>query len=199
MNPILVWQLFSYRKELKYVATVFFLVLLLPVIAVLFITKAGIDVVSDALVTVNSNTLAVEIRNPLDGNITLSLDGPFLWPIIGRIRLEFGESNLPYQPLHTGIDIAGKSGDPIVAFMSGKVIYADEISWGYGKHIVLDNGNNITSVYAHLSKIYVEKGQEVSQGKLIGARGSTGWSTGPHLHFETRVYGIPVNPLVFLQ
>lgn len=153
---------------------------------------------SDKLATVNINNLSVEIRNPLDGKVSLTLDGPFIWPTTGVITLEFGESHLPYQPLHTGIDIAGKRGDPIAAFMKGKVIYAGEISWGYGKHVIIDNGNNVTSLYAHLNKIYVEKGDEVNQGQIIGLEGSTGWSTGPHLHFQTDVFGIPVNPRTFL-
>jgi murein DD-endopeptidase MepM/ murein hydrolase activator NlpD len=82
--------------------------------------------------------------------------------------------------------------------MKGTVIYADELSWGYGKHIIIDNGNNISSLYGHLSKIYVTKGEEVKQGQIIGAEGSTGWSTGPHLHFQVDIYGIPVNPRTFL-
>jgi murein DD-endopeptidase MepM/ murein hydrolase activator NlpD len=83
--------------------------------------------------------------------------------------------------------------------MPGKVIYAGEIFWGYGKHIIIDHGNNITSVYAHLDKIFVVPGQEIkTTDQVIGNEGSTGWSTGPHLHFEVRVFGIPVNPRTFL-
>jgi murein DD-endopeptidase MepM/ murein hydrolase activator NlpD len=99
------------------------------------------------------------------------------------------------------LDIAnpyGLVGDPITPFMDGEVIYEGEIFWGYGKHIVIDHGDNITSVYAHLDKIYVFKGQQVYIGDTIGTMGNTGWSTGPHLHFEIRLYGIPVNPMVFL-
>jgi len=198
MNPILLWQLFSHRKELKYVATTFLLVLLLPVLAVLVITQTGIEVVSDSLVGFNEIRLTVQIKNPLDGKIVKEISGPFIWPLTGRITLEFGESDLPYQPFHTGIDIATKRGDPIAAFMPGNVIYAGEISWGFGRHIIIDNGDNITSIYAHLDKIYVEKGQKVKQGQIIGTEGSTGWSTGPHLHFQTNIFGIPVNPRVFL-
>ena len=82
--------------------------------------------------------------------------------------------------------------------MQGKVVYAGEIFWGYGKHIIIDHGDKITSLYGHLDKIYVFEGQEVKVEDEIGKMGSTGWSTGPHLHLEARVYGIPVNPRTFL-
>lgn len=198
MNFFLLWNVFSYRRELFYVTTAFVLVLALPFFIIFALTHTGIEGVSDKLITENVGKDSVSIKNPLDGKVTLTIHGPFIWPTTGVITLEFGESDLPYQPLHTGIDIAGSSGDPIAAFMKGKVIYADEISWGFGKHIILDNGNNITSLYGHLSQIYVKKDQEVQQGQIIGAEGSTGWSTGPHLHFQTNVFGIPVNPRVFL-
>lgn len=96
------------------------------------------------------------------------------------------------------MDIAGKKGDPITTFMPGKVIYAGEIFWGFGKHVIIDHGDNISSLYGHLDKINVKKDQDVKPGDVIGLEGSTGWSTGPHLHFETRVFGIPVNPKSFI-
>jgi murein DD-endopeptidase MepM/ murein hydrolase activator NlpD len=197
MNLFLAWNIFSYRRELAYVATSFFLVILLPIIAVIVLTQTGINVVSDTLAEINEVTQVVELKNPLDGSIYKSIEGPFVWPTTGVITLEFAQSS-KYQLFHTGLDIAGKRGDPITPFMDGKVIYAGEISWGYGKHIVIDHGDNVTSIYAHLDKIYVAPGQEVEPGDIIGTEGSTGWSTGPHLHFETRVFGIPVNPRVFL-
>jgi murein DD-endopeptidase MepM/ murein hydrolase activator NlpD len=123
------------------------------------------------------------------------------WPVKGIVTLEFGESDLPYQPLHTGIDIAnpeGKIGDPIVPFMPGTVIYAGEIFWGFGKYIMINNGDNITSIYAHLSAIYVYQGEKVTLGQIMGEEGTTGWSTGPHLHFQININGIPVNPRTFL-
>ncbi len=197
MNPFLLWNIFSFRQEIKYVALAFILVLCLPFVAVIALNQTGVNVVSDQL-AVSTQNESVEIKNPLNGTVLKKIDGPFIWPIQGRITLEFGESDLPYQPFHTGIDIAGKSGDPVVSFLKGTVIYADQISWGYGKHVIIDNGNNATSLYGHLSKISVKKGDVVAQGQTIGLRGSTGWSTGAHLHFETRVFGIPVNPRVFI-
>ncbi len=197
MNLFLAWNIFSYRRELAYVATAFLLVILLPIIAVIVLTQTGINVVSDTLAEINEVTQVVELKNPLDGSIYKSIEGPFVWPTTGVITLEFSKSSL-YQLFHTGLDIAGKRGDPITPFMGGKVIYAGEISWGYGKHVVIDHGDNVTSIYAHLDKIYATQDQEVEPGDVIGTEGSTGWSTGPHLHFETRVFGIPVNPRVFL-
>lgn len=197
MNFFLAWNIFSFRRELIYVASAFLLVLLLPVLAVLVITQTGIEVVSDALVELNVVNQRVEIKNPLDGSVATTLEGPFTWPAQGVITLEFGETSL-YQIFHTGLDIAGKRGDPVTPFLPGKVIYAGEISWGYGQHVIVDNGNNITSVYAHLDKILVEKEQEVKPGDIIGTQGDTGWATGVHLHFQVNVFGIPVNPRVFL-
>ena len=202
MNPKLLFTLWSFRKELKFVAFSFLIILLMPVIGVILLTGAGLNIISDTLVTQNEQTNVVEIHDPGTGEVVDTLHTTTAWPVGGVITLEFGEIDLPYQPLHTGIDIAsadGKVGSPVTAFMPGKVIYAGEIWWGYGKHVVIDHGNNITSVYGHLDKIFVYKGQEIKTTDLvIGNRGTTGWSTGPHLHFEVRVYGIPVNPRTFL-
>jgi len=202
MNPKLLFTLWSFRKELKLVAFSFLTILLMPVIGVILLTGAGINIISDKLVTQNTQNQTVEIHDPGTGEIVDTLHTTTTWPVGGVITLEFGEIDLPYQPLHTGIDIAsadGKVGTPVTAMMSGKVIYAGEIWWGYGKHIIIDHGNNITTLYGHLDKIFVYKGQEIKTTDLvIGNRGTTGWSTGPHLHFEVRAYGIPVNPRTFL-
>ena len=99
------------------------------------------------MATVNTKTQKIEIHDPLTGNIIELLSPVMEWPVKGIVTLEFGESDLPYQPLHTGIDIAnpeGKIGDPIVPFMPGTVIYAGEIFWGFGKYIMINNGDNIT-------------------------------------------------------
>jgi murein DD-endopeptidase MepM/ murein hydrolase activator NlpD len=202
MNPKLFFTLWSFRNELKFIAFSFLIILLMPVIGVILLTGAGINIISDKLVTQNSQTKTIDIHDPATGDVVQHLETKTVWPVGGITTLEFGEIDLPYQPLHTGIDIAssdGKVGTPVTAFMPGKVIYAGEISWGYGKHIMIDHGNNITSLYGHLDKIFVYKGQEIKNTDLvIGNRGTTGWSTGPHLHFEVRVYGIPVNPRTFL-
>lgn len=83
--------------------------------------------------------------------------------------------------------------------MVGKVIIADDSEkTGWGKYVVVDHGNSITSLYGHLSAVNVVKDQEVKPGDIIGLEGSTGHSTGSHVHFEIRVYGVPVNPRVFM-
>lgn len=193
--------IWSFRRELSYVLLAFLIVLSLPLVAVVILTNAGINVVSDKIATVNTKTQAVQIHNPADGSVTKEIHLVVTWPVKGVITLEFGQSDWPYQPFHTGIDIAnpsGQVGDPVTPFMDGTVIYARETFWGYGKHVIIDNGNNITSVYAHLDKVYVFKGEKVTIHDVIGNEGQTGWATGPHLHFETRVFGIPVNPRTFL-
>lgn len=200
MNPKLFLALFSYKKELKYVAIAFLTAISIPIIAVILLTHIGLDIISDKLVSVNETTQNVEIHDPTTGEAT-QIEVTAAWPTTGVITLEFAQSS-GFQIFHTGIDIANanaKVGDPVNPMLPGKVIYAGEIFWGYGKHIIIDHGNNITTVYAHLDKIFVVKGQEITTTKqVIGRMGSTGWSTGPHLHFETRVYGIPVNPRTFL-
>lgn len=198
MNPKILLTLWSFRKELKYVIFAFLTILMIPVIGVILLTQVGINIISDKIVQSNPQTQAVEIKDPVSGNVIKSINPQVVWPAKGVITLEFGASDLPYQPLHTGIDIAGPFDEPINPAMDGTVIYAGEIFWGYGKHIIIDNGNNITTVYAHLDKIFVYSGEKVTITDTIGFEGETGWATGPHVHFEMRIYGIPVNPRVFL-
>ena len=197
MNPKIVLALWSFRKELKVVLSAFLIVLLLPVIAVILLTQVGINIISDKLVGQDPTTQEIQLKDPTSGEVVTTINPTVVWPTHGVITLEFGQSSL-YQVFHTGIDIAGRLGDPINPAMDGKVIYAGEIFWGYGKHIIIDHGNNITTVYAHLDKIYVYNGQKVTTSETIGAQGQTGWATGVHTHFEIRVFGIPVNPRVFL-
>jgi murein DD-endopeptidase MepM/ murein hydrolase activator NlpD len=185
-------------QDLKYVAMSFLIILSVPVIAVFILTHAGINVVSDTLVHVSKKTKIIELFDP-KGNIYKALQLDTNWPVVGRITLEFGQSDLPYQPFHTGIDIASYKGDNIIPLMKGTVIYAGEDFWGYGKHVIIDHGDNLTTLYAHLDRIFVVKGQKVTTGEVLGQEGETGWATGPHLHFEVRVFDIPVNPRKFLD
>lgn len=191
-------KVFSLRKEIKLTILAFLIVLSLPVIAVFILTHTGINIVSDALVGIDSNTQAIEIKDPKTGEVINEIHPEIAWPAQGTITLRFGESSF-VQIFHTGLDIANYKGYPITPFMNGTVIYAGETFLGYGKHIIIDHGDNITSIYAHLDKIYVYEGQEVKIGDQIGNMGETGWTTGPHLHFEVRIYGIPVNPEVLLS
>jgi murein DD-endopeptidase MepM/ murein hydrolase activator NlpD len=197
MNPKLIFSLWSFRKELKVVFLAFFIILMIPVIAVILLTQVGINIISDKLVDQNPITQSIQIKDPTTGEVVIEISPTIVWPTKGVITLEFGESSL-FQVFHTGIDIAGKLDDPVNPTMDGTVIYAGEIFWGYGKHIIIDHGNNLQTIYAHLDKIYVYKGQKVTTTQTIGGQGRTGWATGVHLHFQVNVYGIPVNPRVFL-
>lgn len=188
----------SFKREISFIIVTFLMVMLLPVIAVMALTQTGIDEVSDQLVAYDSNTNAIQLYY-LNGEPYKLLTADITLPVNGVITNEFGEPHPPYYLFHSGIDIAGKKGDPITPFMPGKVTYAGVIFWGFGKHVIIDHGDNITSVYGHLDKINVKNDQEVKSGDVIGLEGSTGWSTGPHLHFEIRVFGIPVDPRVFIN
>ncbi len=118
----------------------------------------------------------------------------FVWPTNSHFI-----SGYHYVPgIHPAIDLGGSIGDPIYAADSGVVVYAGWSNYGYGNLIVLDHGNGWQTAYAHLSAIYVGCGQSVYQGDVIGALGSTGNSTGPHLHFEMSYMGSKPNPLDFL-
>jgi len=122
--------------------------------------------------------------------------GTFVWP-----STETWLSGYDYSPAtnHWGIDIAGNLGNAIYATDSGVVVYAGWNDWGYGNVIVIDHGNGWQSLYSHLSQLYVTCGASVSQGATIAAMGSTGRSSGPHLHFELmNASGVRVNPWDFL-
>lgn len=188
----------NYKKELKIILLAFLVVLSLPLVAVIILTQTGINLVSDKLVDQTGIENQVEILDPITGEVTYTINQAMYWPTTGVVTLEFGVPHLPYQILHTGIDIANNKGSNITPFMGGMVTYAAETKTGYGKHIIIDHGNNITSLYGHLDKILVYKGQTVTTDQVIGLMGTTGWSTGNHLHFQINVYGIPVNPRVFL-
>ncbi len=128
----------------------------------------------------------------------------FIWPIRGPITSPFGYRIHPIfksRIFHSGIDIGGPNGGAIKASNDGRVIFS---GWygGYGKVVILDhgviNGQPITTLYAHMSSILVSNGQNVTKGQTIGREGSTGYSTGPHCHFEVRVNGKPTNPLSYI-
>ena len=127
------------------------------------------------------------------GSGTPSASG-FIWPVNGTVVSGFG---MRWGRMHEGIDISASTGTPIWAAAAGTVIWS---SWrgGYGNCVVVDHGNGLATLYAHASALLVSVGQEVSQGQNVALVGSTGNSSGPHLHFEVRVNGVAVDPLLYL-
>ncbi len=119
----------------------------------------------------------------------------FIWPISGPVTSEFGPRS---RDNHPGIDIAAAAGTAIAASKSGTVIYAQFNDGGYGNLVVIDHGGGFATAYGHQSRLAVSVGQSVSQGQTIGYEGSTGASTGPHLHFEIRLNGTVQNPRRYL-
>lgn len=126
---------------------------------------------------------------------------PSIWPVDGRLADHFGKRTDPFSgegAYHTGVDIAAPAGTIVRAAADGIVIYAER-SGGYGRLVIVDHGNGIETYYAHLSRFNVMEGQEVRRGESVGAVGSSGRVTAPHLHYEVRVGEAPVNPYRFLK
>lgn len=125
---------------------------------------------------------------------------PLRWPVRGRVNSGFGSRPSPWtgaREHHGGIDIDSSLGTPIKAPAAG-LVTAARARGGYGKHVTLDHGNGVKTRYGHLSSIDVKAGQQVEKGQVIGVVGSTGRSTGPHLHYELLVNGKRVDPRGFL-
>lgn len=127
--------------------------------------------------------------------------GKFAWPVAGRIISGFGNRYHPifgYNRFHSGIDIVASYGTPVKAADGGQVVQAGYFG-GYGYSVMLYHGGGFATWYAHLSSINVSMGQSVQRGQVIGLVGSTGWTTGPHLHFEVRINGAAQDPRAYLQ
>ncbi|MBR4945172.1 MAG: peptidoglycan DD-metalloendopeptidase family protein [Peptococcaceae bacterium] len=142
-----------------------------------------------------SQIKAIQAKNSSNNT---SAPGAYVWPCPSSrlITSEYGYRIHPIQgtkKMHTGIDIGAKSGTDIVAAAGGTVIMAQYYG-GYGNCVIVDHGGGVSTLYAHMSKIGVSNGQKVSAGQSIGKVGSTGNSTGPHLHFEVRINGNTQNP-----
>lgn len=137
---------------------------------------------------------------PYSGLILPPGSGQLMYPTIGEVTSSFGWRIHPIlgtERFHAGIDFGADYGSLIYASQSGRVIYADWYG-GYGNSVIIDHGNGITTLYAHCSELYVRDGDAVQQGQPIAAVGSTGFSTGPHLHFELRANGEPIDPAAYL-
>jgi murein DD-endopeptidase MepM/ murein hydrolase activator NlpD len=123
------------------------------------------------------------------------------WPIHGEITTLFGVPEPPYQPIHTGIDISDGKGSGITQirpYRPGTVIEVIHSYLGLGNHVIVDHGGGITSVYGHMYATAVSVGQQVDESSVLGLEGSTGASTGTHVHFEIRLNGTPVNPALYI-
>ena len=127
------------------------------------------------------------------GATSVQATGGGVWPTVNR------RVNCHYMGYsgHTGIDLGGAVGTAIYAYKSGTVTFA---GWGngYGLYMKIDHGNGTTTYYAHCSELFASAGQQVSEGQMIAKIGMTGYTTGPHLHFEIRFNGVPVNPYPYI-
>jgi murein DD-endopeptidase MepM/ murein hydrolase activator NlpD len=161
--------------------------------------KASWERKEDSLLA-ESDRLAADLRALGERAGAVVGTGQFVWPVNGRVSSPFGYRIHPIfhvRKMHTGIDLSAGMGTPIKAADSGTVVQA---GWrgGYGKCVVISHGNGVATLYAHQSVISVSVGDTVERGQAIGNVGSTGYSTGAHLHFEVRVDGSPVDPMRYL-
>jgi murein DD-endopeptidase MepM/ murein hydrolase activator NlpD len=125
---------------------------------------------------------------------------PSMWPVNGQLLSRFGDRQDPFSgegAFHTGVDISASMGTPVHAAADGVVFEANYTS-GYGRLVVIDHGHGLQTWYAHLSRFEVIPGEEIRRGEVLGYSGASGRATAPHLHFEVRVGGSPVNPYKYL-
>jgi murein DD-endopeptidase MepM/ murein hydrolase activator NlpD len=162
----------------------------------------GLPLDADSLAVIESKMAQLE-RNMQAYESVLRERGytPTVWPVEGKLEGGFGGRRNPFgggsYEFHSGQDIEAATGDPVVSGASGIITF---VGWqnGYGQLVVIDHGGGLTTRYGHLSHIDVAQGQKVQRGEFIGQVGSTGRSTGPHLHYEVRINDQPVNPLQYL-
>jgi murein DD-endopeptidase MepM/ murein hydrolase activator NlpD len=164
----------------------------------------------DQLLELRSSAMSGEITHGLDfshrfpaafSGIVNVADAPSQWPVQGIVTSSFGARLDPFNgegAFHTGIDIATAKGEAVRAPADGTVLKAG-MGNGYGREVVIDHGHGIETIYAHLSGFAVTEGQDVSRGDILGYVGSSGHSTGPHLHYEVRIHDTPVNPSKYLR
>lgn len=164
---------------------------------------------AEAELLAESSSITYQIRSLMSAKktrfqVVQNSTGSFVRPISGHISSSFGYRYHPIHHrtiMHTGIDIGGPNRGAVHAADGGQVIWA---GWkgGYGKAVMINHGNragqNLVTLYGHMSGLAVSTGQSVSKGQVVGYEGSTGYSTGPHLHFEVRINGAPVNPMGYL-
>jgi murein DD-endopeptidase MepM/ murein hydrolase activator NlpD len=158
--------------------------------------ELGADAVRAKPDDITATLASAQAGQPDSGDV-----GGLAWPIRGAaLESPFGLRNDPLSNgagFHPGADIKASSGTEVHAAAAGRVVRAGDCG-GYGNCVVIDHGNSVATVYAHLSQIDVSGGDVVDTGDVIGLAGSTGWSTGAHLHFEVRLRGLPIDPVLAL-
>jgi len=162
----------------------------------------GLELDADAVASIEARAARLEEHlRTYEAALKERARVPSIWPVEGESTDSFGVRGNPFSggssEFHPGQDIAAPRGTPVIAPADGVVIKAD---WqnGYGQTVVIDHGNGLTTRYGHLSKIEVSAGQEIRRGNELGLVGSTGRSTGPHLHYEVRIGEVAVSPLYYL-
>ncbi|MCW5892667.1 MAG: peptidoglycan DD-metalloendopeptidase family protein [bacterium] len=143
---------------------------------------------------------SVSLLSALLKNARVQGDGlPTRWPVRGEVSSSFGTRAVSHGAgFHRGVDIRARYGTPVTASAGGQVVFSGAMS-GYGSMVVVDHGNDVKTLYAHLSAIYATEGRRIRRGDVIGAVGTSGRSSGPHLHYEVRVGGEPIDPACYLQ
>ena len=142
--------------------------------------------------TTKSYTGIEAIKNIVKPAPQKTVANKMAWPTVGNRITQY------YSWRHKGLDIANKTGTPLFAADTGTIEF---VAWsnGYGYNIIINHGGGKKTRYAHMSKFYVSKGDSVTKGEAIGEMGSTGWSTGPHIHFEVIINGVKYNPLNYIR
>lgn len=159
-----------------------------------------VPIIDDAKSSPEEVEKALAAANATNHKSTSVANTEVQWPLHGEITTLFGVSEWPYEAVHTGLDISDGTAPgttPIKPFKPGRVVQVVR-GGGLGNHVVVDHGGGGTSVYGHLYSISVRVGQKVGKDSVIGLEGSTGVSTGTHLHFEIHLNGRPVNPLDYI-
>ncbi len=202
----LAWLFGRKHYEIKIVLATLAVIIMLPIISVVVFASSGIALVGNALANLNPITHLVDLFDP-NGHKIAEVQLSTVWPAKGYISDEFGTFDAFRQELglgpHTGIDIADNrgriSGDPITPFMEGKVIKVHTKNDNTcGEYVEIQHQYNITSLYCHMSEPIATENEDVKPGDVIGLEGQTGAATGPHVHFQVMVYGIAVNPRIFM-
>ncbi len=158
----------------------------------------------DQLSTLRTSALSGQVTRTFEPGVSqwaMIANAPSLWPVTGTITSSFGEREDPFNgegAFHSGIDIATAYGDPVRATADGVILKA-AFGNGYGREVLIDHGNGIQTLYGHLSGFAVTSGERVTRGQVIGYVGTSGRSTGPHLHYEVRIRNTPVNPHKYLR